>query len=245
MAQYGSTGLSRVGGDDQVVCAAGRTGSADVGEQAPVVSRLLPACSQGHRRRMLSPRVPWRVGLPGPPHPPSRCRRGTRRQIPGQRQVRRHPMTSGPWFRVRRRSGCWCRGSGVGPRIAHLRGNHGDGLCDGLAEFIVRGGMSASAARKSAPVRRWAGPISATGWLPRTMVIVSPRSTASSRSEKCRDASVAVMVFIRPFYLIIRFTTRVMVHGGFHRQVPRRQSSGTCRCRSVRRGAPCATATGR
>jgi hypothetical protein len=49
-------------------------------------------------------------------------------------------MTSGPWFRVRRRSGCWCRGSGVGPRIAHLRGNHGDGLCDGLAEFIVRWG---------------------------------------------------------------------------------------------------------
>ena len=29
------------------------------------------------------------------------------------------------------------------------------------------GGTSASAARKSAPVRRWAGPISATGWLPR------------------------------------------------------------------------------
>src|SRR5689334_14812923 len=47
-------------------------------------------------------------------------------------------MTNGPWFRVRRRSGCWCRGSGVCPRIAHLRGNHGDGLCDGLTEFIVR-----------------------------------------------------------------------------------------------------------
>ena len=38
-AQYGSTGLSRVGGDDQVVCAAGRTGSADMGEQASAVGR--------------------------------------------------------------------------------------------------------------------------------------------------------------------------------------------------------------
>ena len=37
-AQYGSTGLSRVGGDDQVVCAARGTGSADMGEQASVVS---------------------------------------------------------------------------------------------------------------------------------------------------------------------------------------------------------------
>src|SRR5580704_6983643 len=59
------------------------------------------------------------------------------------------------------------------------------------------GGTSVSAARRSAPVRRWAGPISATGWLPRTMVIVSPRSTASRRSEKCRDASVAVIVFMQ------------------------------------------------
>ena len=38
-AQYGSTGLSRVGGDDQVVCAARGSGSADMGEQASVVSR--------------------------------------------------------------------------------------------------------------------------------------------------------------------------------------------------------------
>jgi hypothetical protein len=68
------------------------------------------------------------------------------------------------------------------------------------------------------------------------MVIVSPRSTASSRSEKCRDASVAVMVFMRPFYLIIRFTTRPMTHGGVHRQVPRRWSFGTA---PYVRGAPC------
>jgi hypothetical protein len=40
------------------------------------------------------------------------------------------------------------------------------------------------------------------------MMIVSPRSTASSRSEKCRDASVAVMVFTSLLYLIIRFTGR-------------------------------------
>ena len=38
-AQYRSTGLSRVGGDDQIMCAAGRTGSADMGEQASVVGR--------------------------------------------------------------------------------------------------------------------------------------------------------------------------------------------------------------
>jgi hypothetical protein len=38
-AQYGSTGLSRVGGDDQVMCAARRTGSADMGKQASVVGR--------------------------------------------------------------------------------------------------------------------------------------------------------------------------------------------------------------
>ena len=42
--------------------------------------------------------------------------------------------------------------------------------------------------------------VPATGWLPRTMVIVSPRSTASSRSEKCcRDASVAIIVFVSSF----------------------------------------------
>src|SRR5580692_1936188 len=40
------------------------------------------------------------------------------------------------------------------------------------------------------------------------MVIVSPRSTASRRSEKCRDASVAVMVFTFQLYLIIRFPGR-------------------------------------
>jgi hypothetical protein len=34
------------------------------------------------------------------------------------------------------------------------------------------------------------------------------------------------MVFIKPFYLIIRFTTRPMMHGGVRRQVPRRQSPG-------------------
>lgn len=38
-AQYGSTGLRRVGGDDQIVCAARGTGSADMGEQASVVGR--------------------------------------------------------------------------------------------------------------------------------------------------------------------------------------------------------------
>jgi hypothetical protein len=40
------------------------------------------------------------------------------------------------------------------------------------------------------------------------MIIVSPRSTASRRSEKLRDASVAVMVFTSPVYLIIRFSGR-------------------------------------
>jgi hypothetical protein len=42
------------------------------------------------------------------------------------------------------------------------------------------------------------------------------------------------MVFIKPFYLIIRFITRPTAHGGVRRQVLRRQSFGTCRCRSVR-----------
>jgi len=37
-AQDGPTGFSRVRGDDQVVCAARGTGSADMGEQASVVS---------------------------------------------------------------------------------------------------------------------------------------------------------------------------------------------------------------
>jgi hypothetical protein len=41
--------------------------------------------------------------------------------------------------------------------------------------------------------------------LPRMMVTVSPCSTASSRSEKCRDASVAVMTLVAAAYLIIRF----------------------------------------
>jgi hypothetical protein len=44
------------------------------------------------------------------------------------------------------------------------------------------------------------------------------------------------MVFMRPFYLIIRFTTRPMTHGGFHRQVPRRWSFDTA---PYVRGAPC------
>src|SRR6266700_1315070 len=39
------------------------------------------------------------------------------------------------------------------------------------------------------------------------MVTLSPRSTASSRSEKCRDASVAVMLFMQTGYLIIRFSS--------------------------------------
>src|ERR1700693_4897798 len=39
------------------------------------------------------------------------------------------------------------------------------------------------------------------------MVTLSPRSTASSRSEKCRDASVAVMLFMKTGYLIIRFSS--------------------------------------
>jgi hypothetical protein len=95
-----------------------------------------------------------------------------------------------------------------------------DGLYDALeAELAPRA--------IAAPVRRWAGPISATGWLPRMMVIVSPRSTASSRSEKCRDASVAVMVFMKPFYLIIRFVTRPTAHAGVRRQ--RRTKHVVCR----------------
>jgi hypothetical protein len=40
------------------------------------------------------------------------------------------------------------------------------------------------------------------------IVTVSPRSTASRRSEKCRDASVAVTVRMQEGYLIIRFTSR-------------------------------------
>jgi hypothetical protein len=67
----------------------------------------------------------------------SRSRRSTRPRIPRRWQAHRRPTTSGPWCRVRRRSGCWCRGSGVGPRIAHLRGNQGDGLGYGPAEFVV------------------------------------------------------------------------------------------------------------
>ena len=86
------------------------------------------------------------------------------------------------------------------------------------------GGMSVSAARRSAPVRRWAGPISATGWLPRTMVIVSPRSTASSRSEKCRDASVAVIVFMQ----LILSDNQIGAYG------LRRMTMRTGRCRLSR-----------
>src|ERR1044071_7390874 len=56
------------------------------------------------------------------------------------------------------------------------------------------GGTSQSAARRSRPVRRWAGRISATGRFPRVTVTVSPRSMASRRSENFRDASVAEMV---------------------------------------------------
>jgi hypothetical protein len=37
-AQDASTGLRRMGGDDQVVCATRGTGSADMGEQASLVS---------------------------------------------------------------------------------------------------------------------------------------------------------------------------------------------------------------
>jgi hypothetical protein len=66
------------------------------------------------------------------------------------------------------------------------------------------GGTCSSAERRSAPVRRRAGLISATTWFPRVIVTVSPRSIASRRSEKLRDASVAVIVRIRPCYLIIR-----------------------------------------
>src|SRR6266540_1421641 len=67
------------------------------------------------------------------------------------------------------------------------------------------GEVSASAARRSFPVRRRAGRISATGRLPRVMVTLSPRSIASSRSENLREASVAVIVRTGPHYLIIRY----------------------------------------
>src|SRR6202044_2013813 len=91
------------------------------------------------------------------------------------------------------------------------------------------GVVAASDALRSAPVRRRAGPISATGRLPRIIVTVSPRSTASSRSEKCRDASVAVTVRMQPEYLIIRsLSRRNMPHlaGG---AVTRRSSIGFSR----------------
>jgi hypothetical protein len=84
-----------------------------------------------------------------------------------------------------------------------------------LANVSSGGVVPASASLRSAPVRRRAGPISATGWLPRMTVTVSPRSTASSRSEKCRDASVAVIVRTQEGYLIIRFSARPGKAPGF------------------------------
>ena len=83
-----------------------------------------------------------------------------------------------------------------------------------LANASSGGVMPVSAALRSAPVRRRAGPISATGWLPRIIVTVSPRSTASRRPEKCRDASVAVTVRLQEGYLIIRFPTNGSVASG-------------------------------
>ena len=82
-----------------------------------------------------------------------------------------------------------------------------DGFCYVPFQFIVwrrhvrerRAQVRASAAMGGADLRYW--------MTAAMTVIVSPRSTASSRSEKCRDASVAVMVFMRSFYLIIRFAT--------------------------------------
>ena len=70
------------------------------------------------------------------------------------------------------------------------------------------GEISVSAARRSRPVRRGAGRISATGRFPRVTVTVSPASIASSRSENRRDASVALTVRTHPCYLIIRSSER-------------------------------------
>ena len=72
------------------------------------------------------------------------------------------------------------------------------------AEWLLVSGSSkmqrifeaAKAAARSRPVRRAAGRISAIRLLPRVTTTVSPASTASSRSEKPRDASVALIVLM-------------------------------------------------
>jgi hypothetical protein len=200
--------LRCVSGDDQIVCSARGSGPADVGEQAP----MMGCC----RLRVVKDVDSRRYGYqcPGPfGRPASRIGQFDPDAVLGDRYrgdskivIIQRRAVHGPAFV-----------SDQDVRVEDQASAHGSPTSESsraMADAMSRpnassgGGTSASAARRLAPVRRWAGPISATGWLPRTMVIVSPRSTASRRSEKCRDASVAVMVFTFPLYLIIRFYGR-------------------------------------
>ena len=177
------------------------------GKQAPMVSRcrlrVIKDINGGHNRHSARARSAARLAVSASSIPTRYSATDTEAMASSSSSSDERSM-----FRVLRRSARWYRGSGVGPRVAYLRIDQGDGFVISRPNSSPGGGTSASAARRSAPVRRWAGPISATGWPPRTMVIVSPRSTASSRSEKCRDASVAVMGFMRPIRSEIRFATR-------------------------------------
>ena len=53
-AQYGSTGLSRVAGDDQVVCAARGTGSAGMDEQASMVVPAISSQAQPRSTQLIT-----------------------------------------------------------------------------------------------------------------------------------------------------------------------------------------------
>src|SRR6202167_5357722 len=203
-AQDDSIGLRRVGGDDQVVCATRGTGPADMGEQASVVSRgrlrVVKDIDGGRYRHQRPGAFGGPVGRIRHLDPDAVLGdryRGDRKFIVVQRRA-----VYGAAFVGDQDIGVEDQASAHGSRTSEVTRATASAM--GRPNSWSGGGTSASAERRSAPVRRWAGPISATGWLPRTMVIVSPRSTASSRSEKCRDASVAVMIFIRSLYLIIR-----------------------------------------
>src|SRR5579859_2728247 len=208
-AQDHAPSLRCVSGNYQVVCPARGPGPADMRQQAPIVGRrrlrIVKDINGGHYRDQRPGSFCGPAGRIGELDPDSVL--GDRYRSYGKFIVIQRRPVDGPAFVSDQDVAVEDQASPHGSPTSELS----RAMASAMSRLNASsgGGTSASAERRSAPVRLWAGPISATGRLPRTIVIVSPRSTASSRSEKCRDASVAVKVFMASVYLIIRFTGAV------------------------------------
>ena len=155
--------LCRVSGEDQIVCAARGAGPADIGKQAPMVSRcrlrVVKDIDGGHYRNER----PSAFGCPAWPYLPVRSPRGTRRPIPRRWPVHHRPATSGPWFRLVGDQDVGIEGQASATGRVTSEFNQGDGFCYIPAEFLVwrrhvgerRAQVGAGTAMGGADLRDW------------------------------------------------------------------------------------------